>query len=71
MDEYLQISRKCLNFRLTICDPEDQVPNEDDLKAALNEIGDKVPLFCAIVSHADVAFFSLFPLSLPLEINMG
>jgi len=59
------------NFRLVICQSDETLPSEDDLKATMGDIKDKVPLMFAIVSQSDIAFFSLYPTNLPTEITMG
>ena len=59
------------NFRLTVVKSDENVPTEDDLKATMMDIKDRVPLIFAIVSQSDIAFFNLYPVSLPTMISMG
>ena len=65
-------SNPCLpNFRIVIMDSNDKVPTKADMQTTLGSITDGVPLLFAIVSHGDIAFYSLYPVDLPLQITMG
>ena len=59
------------NFRVIIAQKEDRVPNVDDLQCALGTIKDQVPILFALPSESDIAFYSPYPISLPLDITMG
>ena len=65
-------SNPCLpNFRIVIMDSNDKVPTKTDMQTTLGSISDGVPLLFSIVSHGDIAFYSLYPVDLPLQITMG
>ena len=65
-------SNPCLpNFRIVIMDSNDKVPTKADMQSTLGSITDGVPLLFSIVSHGDIAFYSLYPVDLPLQITMG
>ena len=59
------------NFRIVVTTSDNDVPDEDDLGATMASLTDKVPLVFGIVSQSDIAFFSLSPVSLPVDITMG
>ena len=59
------------NFRIVVTTSDNNVPNEHDLVATMSSLTDKVPLVFGIVSQSDIAFFSLSPISLPVDITMG
>jgi tRNA-splicing endonuclease subunit Sen54 len=61
------------NFRIVVVKADESVPTKSDLKATLGhgKIKDKVPLLFAIVSHSDIAFYSMYPVDLPTQITMG
>ena len=59
------------NYRIIISNSEEKVPNLFDLQSTIGTISDTVPLLFAIVSQSDIAFYSPFPIDLPLDITMG
>ena len=59
------------NFRVVIAQKEDRVPNIDDLQCIIGTIKDEVPILFAVPSQSDIAFYSPYPIDLPLDITMG